>query len=161
MSLLKEIVRLSEEEIETKQVEDLWKENEGSATSYIRTMTYQVRQDPKSKQFEVFYSEDNRRKLYGKLSAEDLKAAFIPVRANQNPDAEGFTIYRDADELDAFKYGSDTIKVNLGAGEDSSENGEVVQLNKGDYVLRQADGNKFIYTVEQGRYFDNDYAKKP
>lgn len=158
MSLLKEIALLSEEEIQTREPAEVWDENSSEVKTYITALTYLVRpiKDSKPAKFEVFYDEDGKRKSYGNISSEDLNAAFVPVRANQQADVEGFTLYRDADEFEAFKYLGDPVKINLGTGED----GGTTLMQKGDYLLRTVDGNDFVYTVEKARFFDSDYVKK-
>jgi len=37
---------------------------------------------------------------------------------------------------------------------------QTVKLSTGDYLLRQDDGNDFVYSVERANYFDNGYVKK-
>lgn len=149
-------IKLLEEPIPTRSAEELWAENSGSAAQYITTTIYFVRPvEGKKDLFDVMYDEAGRRKKYGTLNKEDLNAAFTPVRPNQRPDAEGFLQYRSADTYDAFKYSGDPVKVML-----SEEPGETVKLNRGDWLLRQDDGDNFTYTVEKAAYFDNSYTKK-
>lgn len=144
---------LAEEALETKKAEDLWKQFGSSASTYVTTVTYFVK--PEKNQFVVYYDENGIRKLYGRVDKSTLQSAFVPVRANQQPDAEGFISYRDADEFDAFKYTGDPIKVDLG-----DKDSQIVKMVKGDYLLRQSDDNDFVYTVEKARFFDNGYTKK-
>ena len=150
-------IKLFEEPIETKSAEDVWTENESSAASYITTTVYFIRQlDPKVDKYEVTYDDAGKRKTYATMDKADLDASFTPVRPNQQPDAEGFTAYRSAEAFDAFKYNSDPLKVTL----DGDSVGQTVKLNKGDYLLRQDNGNDFTYSVERANFFDNKYARK-
>lgn len=159
---LSEIKRLFEEPIEVKEAADLWSENEGDAASYITSTVYYVKpSDAKKGFFDVTFDDDNdKRKLYGTISKDDLDAAFTPLRGNQSADAEGYLQYRSADVYDAFKYGGDPVKVNLGEDPDDKSSPAVVLMNKGDYLLRQTSKNDFTYSVEKANYFDNGYVKK-
>ena len=76
----------------------------------------------------------------------------MPMRPNQTPDAEGFTQYRDIDETEAFEYTGDTINVDTGS--------TTATLAKGDYLLRKADGNNFVYSVKKSSDFDSNFAEK-
>jgi len=155
-------IKLFEEPIETRSAEELWQENEGNSAQYITTTVYYVRPiADKKNMFEVLYDEQGKRKTYGTMSKEDLDASFALMRPNQQPDAEGFLTYRSADVYDAFKYTGDPVKVTLGASkDDESPGGMTVKLNKGDYMLRQDNGDEFTYTVERANYFGNQYVRK-
>jgi len=156
-------IKLFEEPIETSSAEDLWKDNESSAAQYITTTVYYVRPiEGKKGMFEVLYDEAGVRKTYGTMNKEDLDASFALMRPNQQPDAEGFMMYRSGDVYDAFKYNGDPIKVSLGTTPDGEKApaGIVAKLNKGDFMLRQDNGNDFTYSVEKANYFSNAYARK-
>lgn len=154
-------IKLYEEPIQTRAAEEIWGEGESGAAQYITTTVYYVRPiQGEADQFEVLYDDKGKRKTYGKMDQEDLEAAFAPMRANQKPDAEGFTTYRSADVFDAFKYTGEPVKVTLTDATEGTAPGQTVKLNSGDWLLRQDDGNNFIYTVERANYFDNNYTKK-
>jgi hypothetical protein len=159
---LHELKPLFEEPISTRMAEELWSEHGSGAAQYIGTTIYYARpiegkSDSQRRQlFEVFFVDKGKRKRYGVMNEEDLTAAFVPFRPNQLPDAEGFLSYRSADVFDAFKYSGDTVKITL--GDDVAE--IPVKLNKGDYVLRQDDGDNFTYTIEKDSYFSTNYVKK-
>lgn len=156
-------IKLLEEPIQTKDAETLWSENEGDATQYITTTVYFVRPIAGKKgMFEVLYDDKGKRKSYATMTKEDLDASFTPMRPNQQPDAEGFITHRSSDVYDAFKYNGDPVKVTLGASADTETPlaGVTVKLSKGDYLLRQDNGDEFVYTVEKANYFSNQYMKK-
>lgn len=156
-------IKLLEEPIPTRSAEELWAENGNEAAQYITTTIYYAKPVAGNKDmFDVLYDEQGKRKKYGTMNEDDLKAAFAPLRPNQKPDAEGFMSYRSADVYDAFKYSGDPVKVALGEApvEGGAPVGDTVKLNKGDYLLRQDDGDNFIYTVERANFFDNGYVKK-
>lgn len=155
MKLIREISTevLAEEALESTTAEELWQSQGAGASTYVTTTTYFIK--PDGNRFDVYYDENNARKFYGKIDKATLQSSFVPVRANQDADAEGFITYRDADEYDAFKYDGDPIKVDLG-----DKDSQVVKLMKGDYLLRQTDKDSFTYTIEKGRFFDNGYVKK-
>lgn len=156
-------IKLLEEPIPTSSAEELWAENGGEAAQYITTTIYYAKPVEGSKgMFDVLYDEHGKRKKYGTLSEDDLNAAFAPIRPNQKPDAEGFLSYRSADVYDAFKYAGDPVKVVLGEApaEGEAPVGDTIKLNKGDYLLRQDDGDNFVYTIEKANFFDNGYVKK-
>lgn len=156
-------IKLFEEPIETKSAEGLWSENEGDSAQYITTTVYYVRPIANKKgMFEVLYDEGGKRKSYGTMTKEDLDAAFAPMRPNQQPDAEGFLTYRSGDVYDAFKYNGDPVKVALSgsAGGETPPGGQTAKLSKGDFLLRQDNGDEFTYTVEKANYFGNLYVKK-
>jgi hypothetical protein len=150
-------VKLFEEPIQTRTAQEVWSENESSAVSYVISTIYNVRPvADKDDRFEVTYDKNGKRTIYATMDQDDLDASFVPIRPNQKPDVEGYTSYRSADVYDAFKYGGDPVKLTL----DGDAVGATAKLNKGDYLLRQDDGNDFIYTVERANYFDNSYVKK-
>lgn len=149
-------IKLFEEPIPVSTAEQVWAENGDNANTYITKTVYLVKPvEGQKNQFEVYYDESGKRKLYGIMDGQALKDAFVPVRPDQAADAEGYTTYRLADEYDAFKYLGDPIKITL-----TGDDGQQVKLNKGDYMLRQDDDKDFIYTVERAAYFDNGYVKK-
>lgn len=155
-------IKLFEEPIQTRAAEELWSENEGDASQFITPTVYFVRPIAGKKgMFEVLFDEQGKRKTYGTMNQEDLDASFAPMRPNQQPDAEGFVTYRSGDVYDAFKYGGDPVKVSLGTSKDEeAPSGVVVKLSKGDYMLRQDNGDEFTYTVEKANYFSTNYVKK-
>lgn len=153
--LLKEIKNLlNEESLETKSAEDLWSENSDGAAEYVSTATYQVRPIKGSKptMYEVFRVIGTNRKLFGKFNAVDLADTLKPIRPNQTPDAEDFTIYTDPGKVEAFKYSGDPVKVTL---DDKS----TVTLNKGDYMMRTVKGSSFEYNVEEAGDFEATLKK--
>jgi len=154
-------LKLFEEPVQTRTAEEVWQEGGADASQYITTAVYYVRPiKGEQDKYEVLVDQNGTRKTYGTMDEEDLNAAFAPMRPNQKPDAEGFTTYRSADVYQAFKYGGDPIKVTIEKAPDGEEDGQTVKLSTGDYLLRQDDGNDFVYSVERANYFDNGYIKK-
>ena len=154
MKLLKELLILREEAIESKLAADVWKENKDKAKTYITNVTYLAREVKESdpKKYEVYKDVDGKRKSVGKFETDDFEAAYVPVRANQKEDAEGYKMYRDAGDIEAFKYDGDTIKVDL--------EGETGKLKKGDYLIRSTEGDNFVYSIETAKFFEDDYAEQ-
>ncbi len=154
MKLLQELLSLREEAIETKLASDIWKEAKDGTKTFVTNAVYMVKKvkgsDPT--EYEVYNDADSKRKLVAKMDAEELEDNYAPVRANQKEDAEGFTVYRDNTEVEAFKYDGDTIKVDLEGSTDT--------LKKGDYLLRQVDGDEFTYSVQSAKTFEADYSEK-
>lgn len=157
MKLLQELLslrRLFEEAIETQLASDVWKENKDSAKTFVPQSVYMVKKvkgsDPA--EHEVYSDVAGVRKLVATMDTEELEASYVPVRSNQKEDAEGFTIYRDADEVEAFKYDGDTIKVDL--------DGSTKTLKKGDYLLRQTEDDEFTYDVQSAKDFEDAFSEK-
>ena len=154
MKLLQELLSLREEAIETKLASDVWKEAKDETKTFVTNAVYMVKKvkgsDPT--EYEVYNDSDSKRKLVATMDAEELEDNYAPVRANQKEDAEGFTVYRDNTEVEAFKYDGDTIKVDLEGSTDT--------LKKGDYLLRQVDGDEFTYSVQSAKTFEADYSEK-
>ncbi len=152
MSLIKDLldlrsIRLAEEAIEVQSAENVWKENKGDAGTYISNTVYFVR--PDGSKFEVTVEKNGKREPFATLSRIDLDKSFTPMRPNQNPDAEGFIQYRDVDEVEAFPFAEETLKLNTG-----------VLLRKGDFLVRKIDGDDFVYEVQKAKDFDAAYTKK-
>jgi hypothetical protein len=154
MKLIQELLILREEAIETKAASDIWKESKDKIKTYITNATYlaRVKKNSDPKKYEVFQDVNNNRKTIGTFSVDEFDAAYAPVRANQTEDAEGYKMYRDAEETEAFKYDGDTVKVDL--------EGQTGKLKGGDYLIRASDGDNFTYSIESAKYFDTDYAEK-
>lgn len=146
---LSEIKYLNEEALETRKAEDLWSEFKDKADYYVNSTQYAVRliKDSKPAQYEAFALVNNQRKPFGKFTADKLKATLEPIRANQTPDAEGYTTYIDPEKVEAFKYSGDPIKVML-----DDTNG--ARLSDGDYLVRSNDGNEFEYSIEKSAEFN-------
>jgi hypothetical protein len=145
---------VKEDALDTKSAEDLWSENADSAAEYRTAAQYLVRpikgSNPPS--FEAFEVTGNQRKPFGKYNAKELDGVLSPIRAGQTPDAEGFTVYVDAESVEAFQYDGDPIKVVLG-----DEGGQ--RLSKGDYVIRTNDGNDFKYSIDKASSFEATLKK--
>lgn len=155
MMILKELLALREEAIEVKPASDVWSENRDSAKTYVTKTIFQVKEtenDDGDKQYEVYSDTSGKRKLVNTLDSEDFKAAYSPVRPNQKPDAEGFTLYREDAEVEAFKYEGDTIKVDM--------DGDKETLKKGMYLIRREEGDNFVYSVESAKFFEADYSEQ-
>ncbi len=157
MKLLQELLSLrtlSEEAIETLLASDVWKDNKDSAKNYIPQGTFMVKKvkgsDPT--EYEVYSDASGTRKLVAKMDAEELEGSYVPVRSGQKEDAEGFTVYRAAEDVEAFKYSGDTIKVDL--------EGSTKTLNKGDYLIRQTEDDEFTYDVQAASDFEDAFAEK-
>jgi len=154
MKLIQELLTLREEAIEMKLASDLWKESKDVVKTFVTNATYLARKikDSDPAKYEVFQDINNKRKSVGKFESDEFNDAYVPVRANQPEDAEGYKTYRDAEEIEAFKYEGDTIKVDL--------EGEVGKLKTGDYLIRASGGDNFTYSIETAKYFDTDYTEK-
>jgi hypothetical protein len=152
MKLLRELLAIREEAIEVQQAADVWADNKDDAETYVSSTDYSVRKVEGGAKYEVTIEAGSQRKPFATLSRVELDASFTPIRANQTPDVEGYTSYRSADELDAFKYNGDTVKVDLGTGQ--------VLMNKGDYLIRKTKGNDFTYEVKKAKDFDTVYTTK-
>ena len=154
MKLIQELLTLREEAIETKLASDVWKEGKDGVKTYVSTATYQVKQQKGSDPavWEVYKDKDGKRTSVGKFDTSELEELYVPVRANQKEDAEGYTLYRDNTEVEAFKYDGDTIKVDL--------EGTTKKLKTGDYLIRQTDDDNFVYSVQSAKYFEADYTEK-
>lgn len=154
MKLIQELLHLHEEAIELKLASDIWKENKDKVKTFTTNAVYlaRVKKDSDPKQYEVFQDINDTRKTVGTFDADEFDDAYVPVRANQNEDAEGFKLYRDVEEIEAFKYDGDTVKVDL--------EGETGKLKKGDYLIRSSEGDNFTYAIETAKHFETDYVEK-
>lgn len=144
--------KLDEDAIEVQTADQVWKDNGVDSETFISNAIYFVRSKKNTDKFEVVIEANNQRKSFAMLSKADLDKSFIPMRANQTPDAEGFTQYRDIDETEAFEYAGETINVET--------NSTTATLAKGDYLLRKADGANFIYSVKKSSDFEANFAEK-
>lgn len=154
MKLLQELLSLREEAIETVLASDLWKENKDKAKTFVPQGVFMVKKvkgsDPT--EYEVYSDTSGKRKLVAKMDTEELEGAYVPVRANQREDAEGFTMYRDAEDVEAFKHEGDTTLVDL--------EGSTKTLKKGDYLIRQTEDDEFTYDVQAAKDFEDAYSEK-
>lgn len=154
MKLLQELLSLREEAIETQLASDIWKENKDNTKTYVPNAVYMVKKvkDSDPTEYEVYTDKGGKRKLVATMDTEELEDNYVPVRPDQKEDAEGFTVYRDSDEVEAFKYDGDTTKVDL--------EGSTKTLKKGDYLIRQTEEDEFTYEVQSAKYFEADYSEK-
>jgi hypothetical protein len=142
---------LKEEAIPIKMASDVWKDHKDDAKNYISNQVYYVK--PDGDKFLVTIEQNNKRKTFATLSKVELDKSFVEVRPNQTPDAEGFIQYRYVDQIEAFKFDDDTIKVEL-------DNGDQLLLNLGDYLTRKANENDFTYEVKKSKDFETHYEQK-
>ena len=147
---------LTEEKMEVKPAEEVWRDGKEEAGTYFPAAIYLVKkvEGTRPVEHEVYSDIDGRRRLVDTLNSEDLEASYTPVRPNQKEDAEGFTIYREAEEVDAFKYKGDTIKVEL------EEGGKKKTLRKGSYLLRRENEDSFSYEVQSAGDFEANFTEK-
>ena len=151
---LNEIKPILEVALEVQTAEDLWSANAESVNEYTSTVSYSVRpiSDTKPIQYEVFTIQADQQKPFGKFNAIDLAKTLQPIRPNQTPDAEGFTTYVDPQKVEAFQYTGDPMKLDL-------DGKQTVQLNKGDYVVREVAGSSFKFSTEAESTFESTLKK--
>lgn len=144
---------LKEEAITVKPAPEVWADNKDDAKTYITNTVYFVRKLDGGTKYEVTIEDGTTRKVFATMTRPELDKAFTPIRAKQTPDAEGYTQYRNLDEIEAFKYTDDTIKV-------EDEGRGTYLLNKGDYLLKMARDDIFIYEVKKAKDFETIYSPK-
>lgn len=153
--LLKELfLNLHEAELEVLPIEEYWGQHEGETTECVPSTIYLVKElDGRSTgYYQVYIEAQGKRKGPDQISKYQLDNNFTPVRPNQKPDAEGFMLYQSAKIVEAVKHSGPPIKL---------ENGNIVQIiKKGDYVVKQFDKNKFIFSIEKPSFFENSFSKK-
>lgn len=144
---------LNEDPLETKTAEDLWAENEDKAAYYTTSTRYIVRliKDSKPPEYEAFSVDGDKRIPFGKFDAVALKKTLEPIRAGQKPDVEGFTTYVDPNQVQAFQYKGDPMKIMLG--------NTGARISNGDYLVRSNDGNDFEYAIEKASAFNATLTK--
>lgn len=150
---LHELKKLNEEALDTKKAEDLWADNKDASSYYTSSTQYVVRviKDTSPTKYEAFSVDGDKRTPFGKFTADELKKTLEPIRAGQKPDAEGFMTYIDPNQVEAFHYKGDPMKVMLG---------EVgARINNGDYLVRSNDGNNFSYSIEKASSFEATLSK--
>lgn len=155
MNILQELLklteqRLSEEAIEVKDPATVWTEGKDKSKTYISNTSYYVRHNDDNK-YEVTIEDGTSRKTFTTMSKVELDKAFVPIRAKQTPDAEGYMQYRTLEEIEAFVYQGDTIKIDAGTE---------LLLRKGDYLIKKPAGNVFQYEVKPAKNFESIYTAK-
>jgi hypothetical protein len=150
---LHELTNLREQTLETKSAEDLWDENSDAISEYVSTTIYQVRPIPDTKptSYEVFSLSADTRVPFGKFNSTELSKTLKPIRPNQTPDVEGFTTYIDPLVVEAFKYIGEPIKLELDS--------QIVQLDKGNYIIRAVKGSSFSFSTENAITFETTLKK--
>lgn len=139
---------LNEEAIEVRAPEDVWGENKDNSLTYITNTVYDVRKLEGGQKYEVTVTDGTTRKPFANLTKQALDQSFTQIRPNEKADAEGFNQYRKVDEVEAFKYSGDTVKVNS------------VLLTKGDYLIRSPKGDQFVYEVKKAKDFEASHTEK-
>jgi len=154
MKLLQELLSLREEAIETVKAADLWKEHTDDTKTFIPSSVFLARPIDGSDgaRYEIFRDKDGTRKSVGKMDSDKFGLKYVPLRANQKEDAEGFKAYREDDDVEAFKHADDTIKVDL--------EGQVGKLTDGDYLVRRTEGDNFVYSISKAETFEDDYSEE-
>lgn len=143
---------LKEEEITSKTAEDAWADGKGASKTYIKVTPYFAKKIDGGAKYEVVIDDGVERKPFSKLSRQELDKAFTPLRPNQTPDAEGFIQYQATDEIEAFKYSSDPVNLEL--------NGVSQVIKKGDYLIQKVVGSNFKYEVKTSKDFEALYKAK-
>ena len=153
--LLNELFNLKEAAMDIVSTEDYWQQNESSANEYVSSKTYLVRELDGVKsisRFQVFQDISGKREGPDLITKYQLDANFEPVRPNQQPDAEGFILYRSTLEIDAIKHKQDPMKILIGTNE--------MTLAKNNYITRRMVHNKFEFSIEKSSVFENNFIKK-
>jgi hypothetical protein len=145
---------LKEEAIAVKPASEVWADNKDDAKTYIANTVYFVRKLDGGTKYEITIEDGTERKSFATMTRVELDKAFTPVRAKQVPDAEGYVQYRNLDEIEAFKYTDDTVKV------EDADSGMKSLLGKGDYLLKKPQGDYFVYEVKKAKDFETNYSAK-
>ena len=146
--LLKEL--LIESEIQVISGEELWSQGSSDAKEYRSASQYLVRQMKGSTgKYEAFKVVGDQKKQFGVFTATELRAALVPLRSNQKPDVEGFTVYVDPEKVEAFQYKGEPMKVDL------DDDGDSQKISSGDYLVRTPDGSKFTFSIEKEADFES------
>lgn len=144
--------RLNEEDVELKQPEDLWDENEKDVKTFISDTVYDVKKLDGGVKYEVSVEQGTERKPFSTVSKQELDKSFVQTHPNSTPDAEGYVQYRSSAEVEAIQYDGEPVKVQI--------DGKAALLNSGDYLSRSVDGNDFKYEVRKAKDFEALYAEK-
>lgn len=153
--LLKELfLNLHEAELEVLSINQYWDQHETDAEEFVPSTIYLIKElDGRSTgRYQVYVEVQGKRSGPDLISKHQLDNNFTPVRPNQKPDAEGFMLYQSAKIVEALKHSGPPIKL---------ENGNINQIiKKGDYVVKQFDKNKFVFSIEKPSFFENSFSKK-
>lgn len=152
---LYQLKSITENKLETKNVQELWDQNSANVQEYVSSTRYEVRpiKDKSPVKYEAFSIMGNKRELFSsEMTSAELAKTLKPIRPNQTPDAEGFTIYTDPTSVYAFKHGGEACMLEL-------DKNTTVQLLTGQYIIKDVDGNSFKYSVEDKSTFESTLEK--
>lgn len=161
MYLLKEFLQLIQEKDEEivqdenveKTIEDLF--SEGDVLTYVSKELWDIRPGvegeriktgkKKSKVKKGDFVARNHEDLTNQkiLSNDEFYTSFEPVRDNQRPDAEGYTLHHDVTKIEAIKYDGEanTLK---------DKYGQEITINNGEYITRYKDDPDTYFVLTSG-----------
>lgn len=132
-----------------KTAEELWADVKSDAKKYASSAKFVAKEGPKG--FEVYTELNNQRKKYATMPQAEFEKSFERVRPSDNPDVEGFSVYRSTDTVMAAPYSGDPETVTV--------DGAKTTIKSGDYVTQSVVGDKTTYGVEKSAFFKSAYTK--
>jgi hypothetical protein len=171
MNLLQEIDLIAEETKTEKDLVKMFKDakDSGALKNYVLSETYDVRplkideevkvkfpgftsKTEKAQEGESLLRVHDKPNLQRIIDEEELEDSYAPIRPNEKPDAEGFTLYRSVKTLQAFQYTEDQPLVFQG------NVGGSLHVKMNDYIARDVANPKRVL-VFPGPKFEDKYTE--
>jgi hypothetical protein len=147
----------------------LFDENEDITDSYVKKQLYDIRKAKKHEKVEITIGggkpksvrtaqfgdyvlrlDDNIEKV-DIITSYDLRK-YEQIQPNAEPDAEGYIVYREKGEYDAFQYTGENVYI-------FTDWNTKQMLKSGDYLVKEANNPKSSGFVVPAADFDENFEK--
>lgn len=137
------------EQENVKPMKDFWEENKQNIKSFNYDIVYLIKPSEKNHSlFDVYKETTNKNEFIGSIKKRELDDLFSIIDSNVGPDVEGFLAYKRNDDVEAFQYNGEDVKIQL--TKDS-----VVTVQSKDYVVKTIKNHKTKYSVVDKDNFDS------
>lgn len=132
---------------EVQEVQDYWDSVSDSIKEYGSIDRFEVKKNQDTGKYEVYSADGDTRTLEDTFTSKfDLNTAYRPIRPNQKPDVEGYTIYTSAETVEAVKA-IEPVKLKIDGLKKKLPKGDYLVLSKDEFKIVKAD--VFDSTMEE------------
>jgi hypothetical protein len=122
----------------------------GQSEKYVSNSIFKAKEENGS--FVVYLEKDKKRTKLETLSKFEFKKKYVKASLTSSPDVEGFLTYVSKNDVEAFQYEGDPVKVKTTK--------TTYTMNSGDYLVSITKGGAKMYSVMSEDEFESLFVKK-